>query len=61
MRCAAFIVTRIVASQIWGVSPHDPLTLTLVVSVMVLVGFTACCVPARRATRVDPMVALRCE
>ena len=61
MRYAAFIVTRIVASQIWGVSPHDPLTLTLVVSVMVLVGFTARCVPARRATRVDPMVALRCE
>jgi len=58
---ASFIVTRIVASQIWGVSPHDPLTLSIVVSVMVLVGITACYVPARRATRVDPMIALRCE
>jgi putative ABC transport system permease protein len=58
---ASFIVTRIVASQIWGVSPHDPLTLSLVVSVMAVVGFTACYLPARRATRVDPMIALRCE
>jgi len=58
---ASVIVTRIVASQIWGVSPHDPLTLSIVVSVMALVGFAACYVPARRATRVDPMVALRCE
>ena len=58
---ASFIVTRIVASQIWGVSPHDPLTLSIVVVVMALVGFAACYVPARRATRVDPMIALRCE
>jgi predicted permease len=58
---ASFIATRIVASQIWGVSPHDPLTLLGVVSVMALVGFTACFLPARRATRVDPMIALRCE
>ncbi|OLC50654.1 MAG: hypothetical protein AUH43_04415 [Acidobacteria bacterium 13_1_40CM_65_14] len=58
---ASVIVTRIVASQIWGVSPHDPLTLSIVVFVMALVGFAACYVPARRATRVDPMIALRCE
>jgi len=54
-------VTRIVASQIWGISPHDPLTLTIVVSVMALVAIAACYFPARRATRVDPMIALRCE
>jgi putative ABC transport system permease protein len=58
---ATFGVTRIVASQIWGVSPHDPLTLTIVVSVMALVAIAACYFPARRATRVDPMIALRCE
>ena len=58
---ATFGVTRIVASQIWGVSPHDPLTLTVVVSVMAFVAIAACYFPARRATRVDPMIALRCE
>jgi putative ABC transport system permease protein len=58
---ATFGVTRVIASQIWGVSPHDPLTLSTVVSVMAIVAFAACYVPARRATRVDPMVALRCE
>jgi ABC-type antimicrobial peptide transport system permease subunit len=58
---ASLVVTRIAASQIWGVSPHDPLTLSIVVTVMVAVGFAACYVPARRATRVDPMIALRCE
>src|SRR4029453_15202639 len=58
---ASLIVGRVAASQIWGVSPHDPMTLSTVVAVMVLVGLAACYVPARRATRVDPMIALRCE
>ncbi len=58
---ASLVATRIVANQIWGISPHDPLTLALVVSVMAVVGLAACYVPARRATKVDPMVALRCE
>ncbi len=58
---ASLGVTRIISSQIWGVSPHDPLTLTIVVSVMASVGLAACYFPARRATRVDPMVALRYE
>jgi putative ABC transport system permease protein len=58
---ATFGVTRVVASQIWGVSPHDPITLAIVVSLMALVGFAACWFPARRATRVDPMIALRFE
>ena len=58
---ATFGVTRIVANQIWGISPHDPLTLTLVVSVMTVVGLAASFVPALRATRVDPMIALRYE
>ena len=58
---AAFGATRLIASQIWGISPHDPLTLCGVVAVVTLAGLAACYFPARRATRVDPMVALRYE
>jgi predicted permease len=58
---ASLGVTRVIASQIWGISPHDPLTIAGVVAVMALAAATACYVPARRAMRVDPMVALRYE
>jgi putative ABC transport system permease protein len=58
---ASFAATRLITSQLWGVSPHDPITLFGVVAVVVLAGFAACYFPARRATRVDPMVALRYE
>lgn len=54
-------VTRVLASQLRGVPPHDPLTLALVVALVALTGLMACWLPARRATRVDPMVALRSE
>jgi putative ABC transport system permease protein len=57
----SFAVTRLIQNQIWGVSPHDPMTLVVVVAVVSLAGFAACYFPARRATRVDPMVALRHE
>ena len=56
---ASVAVARIIASQIWGVSPHDPMTLCGVVGVVAAAGLIACVFPARRATRVDPMIALR--
>ena len=57
---ASLAATRVLASQLWGVTPHDPLTLGAVVVVVTAAGVSACYFPARRATRVDPMVALRC-
>jgi len=58
---ASMETTRVIASQLWGVTTHDPATLTSVVIVLLAVGCAACYFPARRATRVDPMVALRYE
>jgi ABC-type antimicrobial peptide transport system permease subunit len=54
-------LSRVIASQLWGVSPNDPVTLASVAAVLLLTGLVACWVPARRATRVDPLVALRYE
>ncbi|MGB6429502.1 MAG: ABC transporter permease [Candidatus Acidiferrales bacterium] len=58
---ASWGATRAIASQLWNVSPHDPVTLGGVTAVLLVVGCAACYFPARRATRVDPMVALRYE
>jgi putative ABC transport system permease protein len=58
---ASIATTRVLVSQLWDISPRDPITLIGAVGVMTLAGLAACYIPARRATRVDPMVALRYE
>jgi ABC-type antimicrobial peptide transport system permease subunit len=52
-------LTRLIASMLFGISAHDPITVGAVVSLLTVVAFAACYIPARRATRVDPMAALR--
>lgn len=56
---AALVLTRLMATMLFGISAHDPTTLIGVVSLLMLVAFAACYIPAQRATRVDPMIALR--
>lgn len=58
---AALFATRYLSSLLYKVSAHDPLTYVAVSGVLIAVALFACWLPARRATKVDAMVALRCE
>ena len=58
---SSFAVNRILQSQLVGVSPYDPVTTAGAPVVLILVAFLACRIPARRATRIEPVIALRYE
>ena len=58
---SSYALTRFLANQLWGVSATDSWTFGAAVLLMLVAGTAACLLPARRATQVDPLIAIRCE
>jgi putative ABC transport system permease protein len=57
----ALSLTRVMKTLLFGISATDPLTFAVIALLLMVVALAACWLPARRATKVDPMIALRCE
>ena len=57
----AFMATRFLSSMLYGVAAWDPITFASIATLIAAVAFLACWLPARRAARVDPVIALRAE
>lgn len=58
---ASIALAGLLRGMLYGIAPNDPLTLAGATSALLLIALAACWIPARRATRVDPIVALRYE
>jgi len=58
---AAFVLSRLLETQLYGVRPHDPLTYAVTLAMLAVAALAACWIPARRATRMSPLDALRAE
>ena len=58
---AALAATRVLSSQLFGIDAHDPVTFAVVTLLLVFIALMATLLPARSASRVNPIVALRCE
>jgi ABC-type antimicrobial peptide transport system permease subunit len=56
---ASLVLARLMTSLLYGVSATDPLTFSVTALILALAAFAACYLPARRATKVDPMISLR--
>ncbi len=57
----SFASSRLLAGQLFGISPFDPIAYGLAATILALAAGIATCIPARRATRIDPISALRCD